>query len=107
MARKNYGCFEGFQITNNKRFTIVYNMNKVETTVVIFMLVITSAIAIRVMNKERYENLPEIGTRYVCPTRNQSYDIRGDLPIPRNDWQVNSSTIGPREPNLCVYNRLE
>ncbi len=69
----------------------------------IFALTIT----IKWLSNEHFDNLPEIGTRYICPTKNQNFDIRGDIPIPRNDWAVYNSSIGSRQPELCKYNRLE
>ncbi len=57
--------------------------------------------------QERFADIREIGTRYICPTRLQNFDIRGDIPIPRNDWAVYNSSIGSRHPELCKYNRLE
>lgn len=78
------------------------------TIFIIFMCaVFILALTIRWISYERFDNLPQIGTRYTCPTRNQSYDIRGDIAIPRNDWPVFNSSIGSRQPNLCRYRRLE
>jgi hypothetical protein len=51
-------------------------------------------------------NLPSIGTRYICPTRNQSMDLRQDIPINRKDWLFMNSTIGPQNPNECVNHPL-
>lgn len=48
---------------------------------------------------EKYQN----GTRFDCPTRNQSFDIRGDIPIPRKAWPIINSSIGPMKPEECVY----
>lgn len=55
---------------------------------------------------EKFTDLKQIGTRYICPTRNQSYDIRGDIPIPRKSWPVYDSTIGSFQPELCTYGSL-
>jgi hypothetical protein len=79
----------------------------VTTFVILISAVLALAITIRWLSNEHFDNLPEIGTRYVCPTRNQSFDIRGDIPIPRNDWPVHNSSIGSRQPELCTYRRLE
>lgn len=45
-----------------------------------------------------------VGSRFDCPTRNQSYDLRGDVyVIPRNQelspWL--NSEIGPYHPEAC------
>ena len=40
-------------------------------------------------------------SRDTCPTRNQSYDIRGDIPISRSDFPINNSEIGPQNPSEC------
>jgi len=45
-----------------------------------------------------------VGSRFDCPTRNQSYDLRGDIYIiPRNQsmspWL--NSEIGPYHPEAC------
>lgn len=48
-----------------------------------------------------------LASRNVCPTRNQSYDIRGDpIAIPRVDWPLNNATNGPQNPQLCRYKQL-
>lgn len=45
-----------------------------------------------------------IPTRSICPTRNQSYDLRGDpLPVPRVELPVHNSEIGPLDPFLCGH----
>jgi hypothetical protein len=48
---------------------------------------------------ENYQN----GTRFECPTRNQSFDLRGDIPISRKDWPILNSSIGPVHPHACSY----
>ena len=45
-----------------------------------------------------------IGERSLCPTRNMSYDIRGDPLIQsRTEYAFNNSEIGPLDPELCNY----
>jgi hypothetical protein len=77
------------------------------TFIILISAVLALAITIRWLSNEHFYNLPQIGTRYLCPTINQSYDIRGDVPIPRNDWAVYNSSIGSRQPEFCKYRRLE
>lgn len=49
-----------------------------------------------------------LATREVCPTRNMSYDIRGDpLIIPRVALVFNNSTIGIKDIQACPMKRLE
>jgi hypothetical protein len=71
------------------------------------MCVFSIALIIKVLSKEQFADIKEIGARYVCPTRNQSFDIRGDIPIPRQAWPVFNSTIGPSHPEICTYKKLE
>lgn len=40
-------------------------------------------------------------SRDTCPTRNQSYDIRGDIPISRSKIPINNSEIGSQSPTEC------
>ena len=50
----------------------------------------------------------DFGSRIDCPTRNQSYDLRGDIytiPHTMNFAWLNSA-IGPMEPNRCPRRRL-
>ncbi len=74
--------------------------------ITIFLIAFTIKLLLTT-TQERFADIREIGTRYICPTRNQNFDIRGDIPIPRNDWAVYNSSIGSRQPELCKYNRLE
>ena len=50
----------------------------------------------------------DFGSRIDCPTRNQSYDLRGDIyTIPyKMDFAWLNSEIGPTEPNRCPQRRL-
>lgn len=45
----------------------------------------------------------QIGTRYECPSRNQNFDLRGDIPIERHDWPALNSSIGPMQPSACSF----
>jgi len=42
-----------------------------------------------------------IGTRYLCPTRNMSLDLRGDVYVSRAEGVWDNSEIGPMNPDLC------
>lgn len=49
-----------------------------------------------------------VGTRMRCPTRNQSYDLRGEAAIlPRTELPTNNSGFGPLEPNNCTQRSVE
>ena len=52
-----------------------------------------------------FENFNQVfnnGTRFKCPTRNQSYDLRGDpFIIPRIPLVHNNSGFGPLDPGDC------
>lgn len=54
------------------------------------------------------EKFFDFGSRIDCPTRNQSYDLRGDpYIIPhRMDFAWLNSGFGPIEPNRCPQRRL-
>jgi hypothetical protein len=47
----------------------------------------------------------QIGTRFDCPTRNQSYDLRQDIVIPRNEMPWNNSSIGATHPEECLFKK--
>ena len=58
-----------------------------------------------------YQNIEkffDFGSRIDCPTRNQSYDLRGDIyTIPHKmDFAWLNSEIGPIDPRLCPQRRL-
>lgn len=43
-----------------------------------------------------------VGSRFDCPTRNQSYDIRGDIYIPaRENYTWLNTSIGPISGDAC------
>lgn len=54
------------------------------------------------------ESFFDFGSRIDCPTRNQSYDLRGDeYVIPhRMDFAWLNSGFGPNEPQRCPRRRL-
>lgn len=58
--------------------------------------------------KEGFMSSFNIGTRMQCPTRNQSYDLRGEAAIlPRTEMPINNSGFGPLNPNDCPRNSVE
>lgn len=49
-----------------------------------------------------------MGTRMDCPTRNQSYDLRGEAAIvERNPFPINNSGFGPLKPSACASRKVE
>ena len=56
----------------------------------------------------KIENFFDFGSRIDCPTRNQSYDLRGDIyTIPHKiDFTWLNSGFGPLEPSRCPQRRL-
>lgn len=76
-------------------------------TLSIFILLCLLVIAYWLsFHAEFYADVPTEFTRNVCPTRNMSYDLRGDIPIPRKDWPFMNATIGPRDPEACIRKPL-
>ncbi len=54
--------------------------------------------------REGFQQMFNMGTRFECPTRNQSYDLRGDpYAIPRTDLPHNNSGFGPLHPEDCRF----
>ena len=56
----------------------------------------------------KIEEFFDFGSRIDCPTRNQSYDLRGDIyTIPyRMDFTWLNSGFGPMDPSRCPQRRL-
>lgn len=72
-------------------------------TCVIVFCTLLLMLCIRVLHMDREGFMfYNQGTRMVCPTRNQSYDLRGDLlTIPRVELPANNSGFGALRPDLC------
>ena len=74
---------------------------------ILFIIIIALLILLyyytNTLSKYNIETLSfNIPSRISCPTRNQSYDLRGDpIAVPREDLLLNTSSIGPMEPDLC------
>jgi hypothetical protein len=69
--------------------------------VVLLILLVTSLLSIIIKPViEGFVIVPS-ATRERCPTRNMSYDIRGDIPIKRKDMIINNSAWGPLDPVRC------
>lgn len=69
--------------------------------IVLLILVVTSILSIIIKPViEGFVIVPS-ATRERCPTRNMSYDIRGDIPIKRKDMIINNSAWGPLYPDKC------
>ena len=45
------------------------------------------------------------GTRFQCPTRNMSYDIRGDIYPIQQTVYLPTSDIGPVTSERCIYRK--
>lgn len=68
----------------------------------LLLLLLVLVVFVAILYLEGFQN-PE-GSRFRCPTRNMSYDLRGDIPIDRqNVGPIQNSTIGPEDPYACVY----
>jgi hypothetical protein len=77
-------------------------------TIVCISIVVISAVIFSLLRErlEGYEDLGDLGdlgiaTRMICSTRNSSYDLRGDVPIPRKNFGMMDSHIGPLDPVAC------
>jgi len=64
------------------------------------ILLFTSLISLFVPSIEAFMEM-SLATRDRCPTRNMSYDIRGDIPIPRVQMIFNNPAWGPLDPEQC------
>jgi hypothetical protein len=74
---------------------------KYQHQIILFViLLLTSIISLFIPSFETYMNIP-LATRDRCPTRNMSYDIRGDIPITRKEMIFNNSAWGPLDPQQC------
>ena len=71
----------------------------------LFIIIISNIMFIYYHKYEKFDPsigyLPSIATRTICPTRNMSYDRRKNVIIPRKDWPVLNSTLGPLYPQMC------
>lgn len=73
--------------------------------IVCFLLILLSLLTVQVTEPYTAFN---VGARMRCPTRNQSYDLRGDaLPIQRTELLINNSGFGPLTPQDCVRSTTE
>lgn len=76
-----------------------------------FLYVLAFIILTLIILYYSYQNVEkffDFGSRIDCPTRNQSYDLRGDAyTIPRNmNFAWLNSEIGPIDPQRCPQRRL-
>lgn len=68
---------------------------------ILFIILLIALYWIKRTVKEQFMmfNIP---SRVICPTRNQSYDLRGDpISIDREILPINNSEFGPLYPKLC------
>jgi hypothetical protein len=75
---------------------------------IVLSVIVISAVIFSLLRErlEGYEDLGNLGnlgiaTRMICSTRNSSYDLRGDVPIPRKHIGIMDSEIGPLDPVAC------
>jgi hypothetical protein len=62
---------------------------------------------IQVYKNEHFTEMIGESTRMTCSTVNMSYDLRGDILLPRKtDWIFNNSEIGPQDPIGCSKKRI-
>lgn len=64
------------------------------------ILLITALISLLIPSIETFMDM-SLATRDRCPTRNQSFDLRGDIPIKRQEMLFNNPAWGPLEPEMC------
>lgn len=69
--------------------------------IALLILVVTSILSIIIKPVVEGFLIVPSATRERCPTRNMSYDIRGDIPIKRKDMIINNSAWGPLYPDKC------
>lgn len=64
------------------------------------ILLLTSLVSLFIPSIENFMEM-SLATRDMCPTRNQSFDLRGDIPIPRVEMIFNNPAWGPLDPQKC------
>lgn len=64
------------------------------------ILLLTSLISLFIPSIESFMEM-SLATRDRCQTRNMTYDIRGDIPIPRVEMIFNNPAWGPLDPQQC------
>lgn len=73
----------------------------------LFFVILLLLVIYRILNDVERFMMFNIPSRYICPTRNQSYDMRGDAAvIPRVELPVNNSEFGPYDPIMCQQRRM-
>lgn len=71
----------------------------------LMILLLTSLISLFIPSIENFMEM-SLATRDRCTTRNQSFDIRGDIPIPRVQMLFNNPAWGPLDPQRCQNRQL-
>lgn len=64
------------------------------------IIILTALISVFFPSIETFMEM-SLATRDRCPTKNQSYDIRGDIPIKRVQMLFNNPAWGPLDPLQC------
>ena len=74
---------------------------------IVCILIILLNLALTNVKTEHFMSF-NVGTRMACPTRNQSYDLRGEAAIiPRTELPTNNSGFGPLDPSACPHNGVQ
>lgn len=79
-------------------------MNRLLILILILILIASSvAVVFLKLGPRPIEGFSQFyfSSRSVCPTRNMSYDIRGDVPIKRSALPLHNSSLGPEYPDKC------
>jgi hypothetical protein len=73
-------------------------------TIAIIVFLIVIGIVIYAFRHDKQEGFCGQHTRINCPTRNMSYDLRGEAAYPkRTIVPFMYSTIGPTNPRECTF----
>lgn len=83
--------------------------DKIKMNVILFgiLVILCMFIALSMFSTKLQESFTSsfgIGTRMQCPTRNQSYDLRGEATvIQRTQLPFNNSGFGALNPSNCIF----
>lgn len=77
------------------------HLNLTHNWLLVLILFVTSLLSFVIKPVIESFMIVPSATRERCPTRNMSYDIRGDIPIKRKDMIINNSAWGPLDPEKC------
>ena len=79
------------------------SMKKISTRSIVLFAIFALCTVLGVVLGVKVEHFSNFykSTRSECPTRNMSYDLRGDVPIPRRQMSMLNSELGPIQPDMC------